>query len=108
MSHDEAVFPDSFAYQPARWLNGGSADDDEPRAPDARKLSRYIVAFSRGPRSCAGMQLAYAELYTGLAAFFRRFDFTLYKTDRTDVDFARDRFGPRPVVGSKGVRVLVK
>lgn len=110
VSHDEAVFPNSFAYQPARWLGDGNSNgnDDEPRAPDGRKLSRYIVVFSRGPRSCAGMQLAYAELYTGLAAFFRRFDLALHETDRADVDFARDRFGPRPVIGSQGVRVFVK
>lgn len=112
VSHDEAVFPDSFAYQPERWLahgdGDGGGDDDEPRAADGRRLSRYLVTFARGPRSCAGMQLAYAELYTGLAAFFRRFDVALHKTDRADVDIARDRFGPRPAFGSKGVRVLVQ
>ena len=106
VTHDEALFPDSRTYQPARWL--GSGEDDEPHAPDGRLLSRYVLAFSRGPRSCAGMQLAYAELYTALAAFFRRFDLALYETDRTDVDLARELFAPRPVVGSKGVRVLVK
>ncbi|RDW76745.1 cytochrome P450 [Aspergillus mulundensis] len=101
VSHDEDIFPDSHTYNPARWL-------DSPRAPDGRLLTRYLVSFSRGPRSCVGMQLAYAELYIGLASLIRRFDFELYETDRSDVDLARDRFIPRAKAASKGVRVLVK
>ncbi|KAL4901410.1 hypothetical protein BDW74DRAFT_187646 [Aspergillus multicolor] len=101
VAHDESIFPDSFTYNPARWLNN-------PRAPDGRLLTRYLVSFSRGPRSCVGMQLAYAELYIGLASLIRRFDFELCETDRSDVDLARDRFIPRAKAASKGVRVLVK
>lgn len=101
VSHDEAIFPDSFTYRPERWLGS-------PRAPDGRQLSQYLVTFGRGTRSCVGMQLAYAELYVGLASLFRRFDFDLYETDRSDVELARDRFVPRPVSSSQGVRVVVK
>ena len=101
VSHDESIFPDSHTYNPDRWLN-------DPKAPDGKQLSRYMVAFGRGTRSCVGMQLAYAELYIGLATIFRRFDFELYDTDRSAVDFYMDTFVPRPKPGTKGVRVLVK
>ncbi|KAI0465626.1 cytochrome protein [Xylaria cf. heliscus] len=101
VSHDESIFPNSFEYRPERWLGN-------PRSSDGRQLSRYMVSFGRGTRACAGLQLAYAELFIGLATLFRRFNFENYETDRTDVDAARDRFVPRPVKSSKGVRVLVK
>ncbi|KAI0192310.1 cytochrome P450 [Xylaria flabelliformis] len=101
ISHDENIFPNSFEYKPERWMGN-------PRSCDGRRLSRYMVAFGRGTRSCVGMQLAYAELFIGLATLFRRFSFEIYDTDRTDVDVGRDCFVPRPVKRSKGVRVLVK
>lgn len=101
MSHDEVIFPNSFAFIPDRWLGN-------PKAPDGKQLTRYLAAFGRGTRSCVGMQLAYAELYIGIASLFRRFDFDLYETDRGDVDALRDRFVPRPRLGSKGVRALCR
>ncbi|KAI0543835.1 cytochrome protein [Xylaria curta] len=101
VSHDENIFPNSFEYRPERWLGN-------PRSSDGRRLSRYMVSFGRGTRSCVGMQLAYAELFIGLATIFRRFSFEIYDTDRTDIDLGRDRFVPRPVKKSHGVRVLVK
>lgn len=100
ISHDEHIFPDSFIFKPSRWLN-------QPVAPDGKQLSRYLVAFGRGTRSCVGMQLAYAELYIGLSTMFRRFDFELFETQRDAVDLYMDRFVPRPKPGTKGVRVLV-
>ncbi|MCJ1391688.1 hypothetical protein MMC18_004553 [Xylographa bjoerkii] len=101
VSHDEYVFPNSFSYSPERWLNS-------PKAPNGKQLSRYMVAFGRGTRSCVGMQLAYAELFIGLATLFRRFSFELYQTDRSAVDLHMDRFVPRPKPGTQGVRVLVQ
>ncbi|KAL8983026.1 MAG: hypothetical protein Q9205_002616 [Flavoplaca limonia] len=100
VSHDPAVFPDHMTYRPERWLN-------DPKAPSGKQLSRYMVAFGRGTRSCVGMQLAYAELYIGISTLFRRFDFQLFETDRTAVDLYMDTFVPRPMPGTKGVRVLV-
>lgn len=101
VAHDEAIFPDSFAFVPERWL-------DDPKAPDGRPLSRYMVSFGHGPRSCLGLQLAYAELYTGISTLFRRFNMELYKTERDAVDLYMDRFSPRPKPGTKGVRVLIE
>ena len=101
VSHDEAIFPDSFIYKPERWLNS-------PKAPDGKQLSRYMVAFGRGTRSCVGMQLAYAELFIGISTLFRRFDFDLFETGRDAVDLWMDRFVPRPKPGTQGVRAVVK
>jgi len=98
--HNKCIFPDSFAYKPERWLGN-------PIAPNGKFLSRYMAAFSRGTRMCLGMHLAYAELYIGLATIFRRFEFTLFETDRTDVDCHQEMASPRPKPGSLGVRVLV-
>lgn len=102
VSHDPAIFPDHMTYNPSRWLN-------EPKAPfSSKQLSRFMVAFGRGTRSCVGMQLAYAELYIGISTLFRRFDFQLFDTDREAVDLYMDNFVPRPKPGTKGVRVRVK
>ncbi|KAL8912792.1 MAG: hypothetical protein Q9171_002250 [Xanthocarpia ochracea] len=101
VSHDPAIFPGHTIYNPSRWLN-------DPKVPSGKQLSRYMVAFGRGTRSCVGMHLAYAELYIGLSTLFRRFDFELFETDRTALDLFQDKFVPRPKPGTKGVRVLVK
>ena len=101
VSHDPAIFPSHTTYNPSRWLN-------DPKAPSGKQLSRYMVSFGRGTRSCVGMQMAYAELYIGLSTLFRRFELELFETDRTAVDLFMDNFAPRPRPGTKGVRVKVK
>lgn len=100
-SHDPTIFPEPYAFRPDRW-------EGNPAAPDGKPLTRYLVAFGRGTRSCLGIQLAYAELYIGLATFFRRFSGELVGTTREDdVDCYRDVFFPRAKPGSKGVRIKV-
>ncbi|KAI9720558.1 MAG: hypothetical protein M1828_005642 [Chrysothrix sp. TS-e1954] len=102
MHHDENVFPDSHEFRPERWLN-------DIKGPDGKKqLSRYMVSFGKGSRMCLGMQMAYAEIFLGLSAVLRRFDFELYETDRTAVDLARVMIGPQPKPGTQGVRVVLK
>ena len=99
---DEAIFPDPFSFRPDRWLG-------DPRAPDGRALSRYMVSFGKGMRGCVGVHLAYLELYVGIATFFRSplgVKARLYQTDKSDVEMARDAFVPRPVKHSKGVRAV--
>ncbi|KAF6815012.1 cytochrome P450 [Colletotrichum plurivorum] len=100
VSHDEAIFPDNMTFRPERWLG-------DPKTPDGKQLSRYMVAFGRGTRSCVGMQLAWAELFTGISTLFRRFRMELYETDRDAMDLHMDRFVPRPKPNTQGVRVLV-
>jgi cytochrome P450 len=61
-----AVFSDPDAFIPDRWLGG-----------DAKTHEASLVAFSKGPRSCTGINLAYCELYLVIAGVFRRFDVSL-------------------------------
>jgi len=65
MHHSPLLYPSSHTFDPSRWLNN-------PLAFDGKPLSTYLVPFAKGTRSCLGMQLAYAELYVGLASFVRR------------------------------------
>ncbi|KAH9177359.1 cytochrome P450 [Lactarius sanguifluus] len=60
------VFPDPDAFIPERWLG-----------EDAKALEASLVSFSKGPRSCIGMNLAYCNMYLVIANIFRRFDATL-------------------------------
>ena len=76
------IFIDPAEFQPDRWLG-----------PDARTLEPYFVPFSRGPRSCVGQNLAWAELHTLLASIIRRFpNLTLYDTTPDDVMIIHDYF----------------
>ncbi|KAH7333290.1 cytochrome P450 [Rhexocercosporidium sp. MPI-PUGE-AT-0058] len=52
---DETIFPDWKAFKPERWINNPG-------------LGKYYYAFSKGPRHCLGMNLAYAEIYILLRA----------------------------------------
>ncbi|KAH8982802.1 cytochrome P450 [Lactarius akahatsu] len=45
-----------------------------PGGPGSKALDNCLVAFSKGPRSCLGINLGYCELYLALAYLFRRFD----------------------------------
>lgn len=47
------------------------------------------------------------ELYRVLATLFRRFEFTLYDTDISDIEIAHDFFVPSPKQDTKGLRVKV-
>lgn len=107
--HDESIFRDARSFIPERWI-------ENPR------LSRFLVAFSKGSRQCLGINLAYAEIYLCLAAIFRRFGsggedgvrgdddegvLNLFETNLKDVEIAADLFTPAAVAGSKGVRIKV-
>ncbi len=66
MHMNETVFPNPTEFQPDRWLG-------DPKGPGGlRPLSSYMVSFSRGARNCLGLNLAWMELYVGLATIFRR------------------------------------
>ncbi len=99
LMHDNPEhFPNPAVFDPDRWLY----------ADAERRLGRYLVNFSKGTRSCLGMNLAKAEIVLTLAAVFHRFDMELYETDRSDVDIVHDYFNPSPKDDSKGVRVLFR
>ncbi|MCJ1457978.1 hypothetical protein MMC28_008347 [Mycoblastus sanguinarius] len=99
MIHDNpSIFPNPRTFDPERWLQ-----------PSTKRLEKYLVPFSRGSRQCAGMALAYSELYLGLAALFcpDRFRLELYETDKSDVEVAHDFFNACYRLDSKGVRILL-
>lgn len=92
------IYKDPKAFNPERWL--------DPSA--RRKLDKYFVPFSKGSRSCVGMNLAMAELYITVGNIFRRFDLKLYHTTVEDVSMAHDFFAPFGPTDSKGLRVTVE
>lgn len=125
MHHNEGVFPDSFVYKPERWMSSSSISSNETVSSadvggggigtggsvtraTTKALSRYMTAFGRGSRQCIGINIAYAELYIGLASLFRRFEFELFETERADVDLAHDYVSAHAYHGSEGVRVMVR
>ncbi|KAF8972735.1 cytochrome P450 [Flammula alnicola] len=57
------IFPDPSTFKPERWLQEDSAE-----------LEKYLVSFSKGPRSCLGINLAWCELYLILGTVFRKLD----------------------------------
>ncbi|KAH8991407.1 putative P450 monooxygenase [Lactarius hatsudake] len=61
-----AVFPDPHVFIPDRWLG-----------QHAKAYEAALATFSKGPRGCPGIKLAYCELQLVIAAVFRRFDVTL-------------------------------
>lgn len=68
-------------FRPERWMDGSSLD-------------RNLVAFSRGPRSCIGINLAWCQLYIALATLFRKVRME-YPADLNDVKIKwRDCFQP--------------
>lgn len=46
--HDESIYPDSYLFQPERWLD----ENNERR----KELERGLLSFSRGSRGCLGMK----------------------------------------------------
>lgn len=57
--HNEAYYPDSWAYKPERWIvdaRFGVSEEDVARAQSA------FAPFSIGPRGCVGKALAMKEI----------------------------------------------
>ncbi|KAK8090180.1 Cyrochrome P450 monooxygenase [Apiospora hydei] len=101
MHHDEKVFPDSHAFIPERWL-----DSQNQRR---KEVERGLFSFSRGSRQCIAVNLAYCELYLGLAALALRVlpRMRLFKTTEEDVTWDYDILVPMTKKSSKGVRVTI-
>ncbi|KAF8901800.1 cytochrome P450 [Mucidula mucida] len=76
------IFPDPLEFRPERWIGA-----------DAQKLDKHLVVFSKGPRSCLGMNLAWCELYLTFAHLMRKFDMQLFETSLEDMVF-RDHVVP--------------
>lgn len=76
------IFPEPFTFTPERWLH-----------EDARELEKYLVAFSKGPRSCLGINLAWCELYLIFGNLFRRLALEAKEASIDNVSF-REYFVP--------------
>ncbi|KAL4879870.1 cytochrome P450 [Aspergillus karnatakaensis] len=57
------IFANPDEFIPERWMG-----------EEGKKLDKWLLSFSRGPRSCLGQQLAWAELYLCYAHVYRKFD----------------------------------
>ncbi|KAG6872652.1 hypothetical protein C0995_007982 [Termitomyces sp. Mi166 len=64
------IFKEPLRFRPERWLGN-------ERIPG---MDDYLIPFSRGPRSCIGLNLAWAELYIIFANIFRRVDMEVHNT----------------------------
>ncbi|KPI37259.1 Trichodiene oxygenase [Cyphellophora attinorum] len=81
MHYNTDIFPDPHKFNPRRWISG---DDESPSR--FRELERYLVPFSRGPRSCLGINLAYCELSMTFAWVVRKFELSLSDEEAQKVD----------------------
>ena len=72
----EEIFEDALSFKPDRWLR-----------EDAKDLEQWLVPFSRGPRMCFGVNLAWCELYIAFATMVRRFDMAIDGTTAEDMEW---------------------
>jgi len=107
---DPAIYPAPWNFEPQRWLLPDCPTEKEIEALRHRK--HHHVPFSKGTRMCAGMHLAYAELYLMLGALFSpgglATEMDLYETELEDIQCAHDFFNPSPKLNSDGVRVVLR
>jgi cytochrome P450 len=111
---DPEIFPRPDEFIPERWLPTEQRiyGNDTP-FPDPRDAKRFLIPFSRGSRSCLGINLAYAELFLTVGSLLRSkvdggVDMELFETAPEEMVVEHDFFNPAPRMGSKGVRVIVK
>ncbi|KAL4916020.1 cytochrome P450 [Aspergillus aurantiobrunneus] len=95
---DPLIYKDPFKFDPERWLG-----DVDPL------MNRNFVPFTKGSRSCLGMNLALAELYlvVALHCYQDAPELELFETNESDVIPVHDFIGALPDVKSKGLRVRV-
>ncbi|KAJ4475676.1 cytochrome P450 [Lentinula aciculospora] len=61
------VFPDPTTFNPDRWLDENSTNE----------MMQDLAPFSKGPRMCLGINLAWCELYLILGNVFRKLNMSL-------------------------------
>lgn len=101
MHFNASVFPSPRDFRPSRWI------DSSPE--NLKEMHRYFVPFSKGSRSCVGMELAKMELMLTAGNVFQKFggEMRLWNTTGKDVSWAYDFFAPYIAVDSKGLRVKI-
>ncbi|KAH8550524.1 cytochrome P450 [Umbelopsis sp. PMI_123] len=68
--HDATIFPEPSKFLPERWLG-----------LEAKGLAKYHLAFSVGPRMCAGKNLGMMEMTLTICHLLRRYDVSLVNPD---------------------------
>jgi cytochrome P450 len=69
MQHNKCYFPDSFTFDPERWI----VSETNPK--DRIEMARQALQpFSTGPRGCPGKTMAYMELSNAIAKTLWYFD----------------------------------
>ncbi|KAK0199458.1 cytochrome P450 [Desarmillaria ectypa] len=76
MLMNEDIFPQPETFNPDRWIQ-----------TDLPSLDKYLVPFSKGPRSCLGVNLAWCELYLVFGNLFRKLDMEMYETNSEDLSY---------------------
>ncbi|KAF9444561.1 cytochrome P450 [Macrolepiota fuliginosa MF-IS2] len=76
MHRHPKIFVNPLVFNPDRWLGSKS-----------KELDNYLVPFSKGPRMCLGINLAWCELYLIFGNLLRKFDLEVYETTLQDFDF---------------------
>ena len=105
IQHTSSVYTDPFTFDPDRWLTMTKVASAPGR--EEKSLDRFFVPFSKGTRWCLGQNLAWAQLYIGIATLFRKVDLKLFETGPEAVGAAREYFVMLPAPETKGVRVTV-
>ncbi|KXN91119.1 Trichodiene oxygenase [Leucoagaricus sp. SymC.cos] len=76
------IFPDPKSFNPERWMG-----------EENQSLDKSLVAFSKGPRSCLGINLAWCELYLTIANVIRKLELKPDNASAENISF-RDYFVP--------------
>ncbi|KAJ7730354.1 cytochrome P450 [Mycena maculata] len=74
---NQKIFEMPKNFWPERWLEHTSKDIE----------SNFFIPFSKGPRMCLGINLAWCELYLLFANTFRKIELKVHNTGIEDFDF---------------------
>jgi cytochrome P450 len=106
---DPTIFPQPMKFTPERWI-----PEQRPHGfPHPHEARKFFIPFSRGTRSCVGMNLAYAELFITIGTLMRppaaggTLRMELFETKARDFQVEFDWFNPCPPLDSKGLRVQI-
>ncbi|KAJ3755440.1 cytochrome P450 [Lentinula raphanica] len=99
------IFPEPTKFHPDRWLKSSqkSRDQNEEHSDSSAvdvNADKYLVSFSRGPRSCFGIHLAWCELYIIFGYLFRMLELipqTELNPKYVDQSHSRNRFCPSTI-----------
>jgi hypothetical protein len=94
------LWPDPHEFKPSRFSKGSMAHGDAPS-------DWAYLPFGRGPRMCAGSQLALVELKVLLAFALLRFEWQSVSTKSSGEDAPDSRF-PELGMLPRGIRLFVK